>query len=154
MTPKTNREKADKILAVRPWHSFTEAEKFILFTAAFTKAELYPNSFERLEDFYQHVISLEEGDECPKKEPEYIAEPDFMETEEFAILMRDYRKSNKSSNEVIAHKYSRVKTFIREHFTANTASECNEWHNEQVHVRGSFDDESKYWYIQKHTKTE
>lgn len=124
MTPKTNREKVKHIRNFKyefPNFTLTRDQEFLLMLARYTDGkELTQDAWEGLDELYHHVKGLEEGDECPKKGPEYIAEPDFMETCDFANLMRDYRKANNASNEVIERKYNSVKTFIREHFTANT----------------------------------
>ena len=95
MKPKTNREKADKVLSIRPWHNLGEAQKFILFTAVHTESQLTTEAWEELNELYHHVGVQEEGDECPKKGPEVqnteTKHPRFIERIDWDLL-RDQKK--------------------------------------------------------------
>ena len=123
MTPKTNREKVEHIRAFDKQFNVKRSKEldFLLMLARYTNGpELTPEAWQQLDDLYHHVLSLEEGEECPKKGPEYIAEPDFMETQEFYDLMQSYRITNQVDQETVTRRYNSVKTFIRKNFTANT----------------------------------
>ena len=124
MTPKTNREKVKHIRNFKyefPHFTLTRDQEFLLILARYTDGkELTQEAWEELDELYHHVKGLEEGDECPKKGPEYIAEPDFMETRDFVDLMQCYRIADELNQENVIRRYDNVKTFIREHFTANT----------------------------------
>jgi len=72
MTPKTNRQKVEHIRSFQTQFNvtFNNDREFLLMLARYTNGpELTPEAWQELEELYQHVVSLEEGDECPKKGP-------------------------------------------------------------------------------------
>lgn len=79
MTPKTNREKVEHIRAFDKEFNVKRSKEldFLLMLARHTNGpELTPEAWQQLDELYQHVVSLEAGDECPKKGPEAESEPD------------------------------------------------------------------------------